>query len=160
MSAAKKGRTITWGDKISATKQARRVVRVCSIEDCDRPMEAGGLCGLHYMRKYRHGDPMVRLPTVAEQPQPVGADHPSWKGENIGYSGAHMRLRRARGLATNLTCIDCLGPAEHWSFNHSTPLDRTLTAKEGPYSANVDDWDPRCVSCHKRYDLNRDARPL
>ena len=30
---------------------------MCSIEGCDRPATAKGLCQMHYMRQRRHGDP-------------------------------------------------------------------------------------------------------
>lgn len=29
---------------------------VCRVDDCDRPLKARGLCGLHYYRWWRHGD--------------------------------------------------------------------------------------------------------
>lgn len=28
----------------------------CEVEECDRPSYCGGLCGLHYKRKWRHGN--------------------------------------------------------------------------------------------------------
>jgi hypothetical protein len=31
--------------------------RVCTIDDCDKPREGRGLCGKHYARLLRHGDP-------------------------------------------------------------------------------------------------------
>lgn len=33
--------------------------RTCSIEDCDRPVKHRGWCGMHYMRWFRHGDPIA-----------------------------------------------------------------------------------------------------
>jgi hypothetical protein len=34
------------------------MVNVCSVQDCDKPARSGGaeLCGMHYHRRYRHGD--------------------------------------------------------------------------------------------------------
>lgn len=41
-----------------AAKQARIAVRpLCKIEDCYKPVRSLGLCGLHYERLRRHGDP-------------------------------------------------------------------------------------------------------
>lgn len=31
----------------------------CLIEDCEREEKYTGLCGMHYKRKWRHGDPLV-----------------------------------------------------------------------------------------------------
>lgn len=31
--------------------------KICSVEGCDRPALAKGLCGLHYRRMRQHGDP-------------------------------------------------------------------------------------------------------
>jgi hypothetical protein len=31
----------------------------CTIEGCEKPMRAKGLCNVHYLRKRRHGNPAV-----------------------------------------------------------------------------------------------------
>lgn len=83
-----------------------------------------------------------------------GADNGKWRGHRIGYSHAHTRVRAARGSATRLACVDCSTPAATWSFDHSTPPARTLMDPRGfPYSTDVNDYAPRCVPCHVRYDL-------
>lgn len=33
----------------------------CSVDGCDRKVRYVGLCGMHYKRKWRHGDPTTRL---------------------------------------------------------------------------------------------------
>ena len=33
-------------------------VKLCAVEGCERPRHAGGLCGSHYHRFVRHGDPL------------------------------------------------------------------------------------------------------
>lgn len=34
----------------------------CSVPKCSREATRRGMCGTHYQRWYRHGDPTVRLP--------------------------------------------------------------------------------------------------
>ena len=41
----------------------------CSIEGCTAPVLAKGLCGKHYMRVYRHGDPTVRMKRPRDAPK-------------------------------------------------------------------------------------------
>ncbi len=36
----------------------------CCIKDCHKPLHAGGMCGMHYRRYVKYGDP-----TVVKQPQ-------------------------------------------------------------------------------------------
>ena len=39
---------------------------MCAVEVCDRPVRSAGLCGAHYIRKWKHGDPgttPVRTPS-------------------------------------------------------------------------------------------------
>lgn len=33
----------------------------CSVEGCDRAIKYAGMCGMHYKRKWRHGNPNTRL---------------------------------------------------------------------------------------------------
>lgn len=81
----------------------------------------------------------------------------------LGYSGAHMRTRRARGSAKHNPCVDCDGTASHWSFSwRRVPevewLQQPLPngTRGGPYSGTPDDYDPRCSRCASRYDLGYD----
>ena len=36
----------------------------CSIADCTKPAKSKGLCGMHYQRLVRHGDPLATKKTV------------------------------------------------------------------------------------------------
>lgn len=76
----------------------------------------------------------------------------------VTYSGAHERVRHARGSASEHLCISCNERAHHWSYRHDDPnelLDETLTSKPVAYSVDPSHYDPRCVPCHKRFDLDR-----
>lgn len=62
----------------------------------------------------------------------------------LTYSGAHARTRRIRGLASAQICVNCPKQAAHWS------------QIKGTTGQDVMDYEPRCVSCHRKYD---GARP-
>ena len=84
--------------------------------------------------------------------------------EDAGYAAAHQRVRRDRGHIGSHSCVDCGAPARHWSYNHEDPeqlLANGLSARPVAYSLCPDFYDPRCVPCHKRFDLGRiDALPF
>lgn len=37
------------------------VNKICSVEDCGKPVKAHGFCGMHNARNKRHGDPLAKL---------------------------------------------------------------------------------------------------
>ena len=84
--------------------------------------------------------------------------------EDAGYTAAHQRCRSDRGLVQLHSCIDCGAPAQHWSYNHDDPDERLahgLSAKAIAYSLDPNHYSPRCVRCHKRFDLGRaDSAPV
>lgn len=83
--------------------------------------------------------------------------------EHCGYHAAHERVRRKHGRPETYGCVGCGKPAQHWSYDHSDPgevYDTGISAHPVAYSLNPDHYSPRCVPCHKRYDLDRiDATP-
>lgn len=52
-----KGRAI-W----AATERVKKPSTPCSIQDCEKPIKAHGLCNTHLQRKYRHGNPLAEIP--------------------------------------------------------------------------------------------------
>lgn len=77
------------------------------------------------------------------------------------YSAVHERLRTTLGPARQYQCVDCGRQAAQWSYDHDDPDE--LVAPEGEYGAGLayspklEHYLPRCVPCHKRYDLDRAA---
>lgn len=86
-----------------------------------------------------------------------------WRVAAPGYGAAHDRVRSLRGSATEHRCVDCDAPAAHWSYNHDDPDELTgiVSGYRVTYSAHPDHYSPRCVPCHKRFDLDKqDALPV
>ena len=67
------------------------------------------------------------------------------------YMVVHARLRSDLGPASSYRCVECGIRAQHWSYNHDDP--REIRSELGPYSADASHYSPRCVSCHKLFDL-------
>lgn len=83
----------------------------------------------------------------------TGDRNPTWKGDDVGYSAVHSRVRRVKGAASDYPCVDCGGNAQHWSVDRDAPR---LRFEDGmPYSSEPDDYYPRCAACHKAYDMSR-----
>lgn len=68
---------------------------------------------------------------------PADAHH---KHGTARYVRFHRAIARARGRADQFPCIDCGKQARDWSHRHDT--DRV----------DVQNYDPRCRSCHIRQD--------
>jgi len=80
------------------------------------------------------------------------------RSSDAGYAAAHQRVRQDRGPVTRQPCIDCDAPAYHWSYDHADPMELLaygLSANPVAYSLDPDHYSPRCVPCHKRFDLGR-----
>lgn len=78
--------------------------------------------------------------------------------ERVGYSGAHRRMRTARGDASLYRCVDCDGEASDWSYDHSDP-DELFEVQRGrplAYSIKFEHYVPRCKKCHGAFDRSRD----
>jgi len=100
---------------------------------------------MHYLRLKKRGDADFEF---------RGDNNPNWTGNDATNTAVHQRIRKERGHARNYSCVDCGGQAAHWSYDHSAKDERYDELK-GPYTVNQDHYDPRCVSCHKKFDLNR-----
>ena len=79
-------------------------------------------------------------------PWATGEKHPKWKGDRVGYYALHTWV--GRRLEKPSTCSHCgrpnlSGRAIHWAN------------KSGKYLRKLSDWLRLCVSCHKKYDLDR-----
>lgn len=124
--------------------------RTCEIEGCGRPHIARGWCHTHYKRWQVHGDPN-RVDPPRHTPL-FGTENPSWKGNGIGYVGAHVRVRKLRGPVQEYDCAHCGSAAAYWAYDHADS-DELVDERGCPYSPNPEHYIPLCGSCHKRFDL-------
>lgn len=78
--------------------------------------------------------------------------------DSAEYGAAHERVRRLHGPAKNHACVDCEEAAAHWSYNHDDPAEKSSNIdrlKGIAFSLKPEHYSPRCVPCHKRFDLDR-----
>lgn len=119
-------------------------MKLCSIEGCGRKHVAHSYCEMHARRFRKHGDPLVAGEKTGRPP----------KGEHPGFHAVHKRLHRQRGAASLHRCVDCGGFAREWSYNGNDPAE--LVGRSGRfemhYSLDLSFYEPRCVSCHRKFD--------
>lgn len=100
--------------------------RSCSLDGCDNRRYAKGLCGMHYKRVLRHGDPQPDTPPRGSQPPATCAvpscEHPV----------------EARGW--------CHGHYLRWHRTGDVRPDTPLTRRTQPETCTVDGCDRRCHS--------------
>lgn len=129
----------------------------CHIEGCLKPDTEGGFCSMHGARMRRHGDPEIVV-APEDRNMRTGPAHPLWAGQDVSYGAAHDRVKRRRGSAAQYRCVDCENGAQHWSYNHDDPeeiVGHARSANAVAYSTKPDHYSPRCVPCHKRFDLDK-----
>lgn len=116
----------------------------CAVDWCDKPLHMKqDVCSMHYQRRL-HGRPMDKFP----------------KGQSPNYTACHLRVERAKGKARDYPCIDCGGVAAEWSYNRMDPDGHTGVMRHGrskgwtvQWSGNPIFYEPRCVGCHRRFDI-------
>lgn len=84
-----------------------------------------------------------------------------WATAEVGYKTAHNRVAVTYGLASLHSCIDCGEQAKEWSYRGGSPVELIgeHTNESGTrmvaYSPDPRDYDPRCKSCHVKYDSRK-----
>lgn len=107
---------------------------------CAKPVHGRGLCGTHYARWRRTGNP--------------AEPHVQVRKQDAAYVTVHGRLKRDRGSASGFPCAVCGAPARWWSYNGSGVDERLEVRADGievVYSTDTAQYDPCCIPCaHKR----------
>lgn len=132
----------------NGTLEIANVRKPCVIEGCDQLGMARGWCRLHYERWQRNGDPIAVGVSSAMLPGELNC---KWQGEEIGYTAAHDRVRKAYGSARGHSCVDCNSSADGWSYDHGDPDERKTDAGI-PYSTKLEHYQARCNPCHWKID--------
>lgn len=101
---------------------------------------------MHATRWRRHGDVTVQLrPSFSWGRQGLG--------DAVSYSGAHQRLRRVRGHASNYVCTMCGKPGEEWAYDHTDPNPK-VSALGHEFSLDPSRYQPMCIPCHRQFDAS------
>jgi hypothetical protein len=89
------------------------------------------------MRNTRHPNRIAAMPK--------GEKH--WRfNPNPTVLTMHRRLHRNFGKASDHACVDCGAPAKDWSLEGEI------------YTDNIEDYRPRCRSCHVKYDMTEERK--
>jgi len=136
--------------RLGPAEVSDRRTKPCSVEDCDTLAKGGhGYCSKHYQRVKKYGTPDT------PPPRRTGPDHPRWLDAlSLSYTTAHKRVHTARGRAKDYTCAGCPKRAAQWSYDHTDP-NESLDYRGMPYSADIWRYQPLCIACHKRFDMQR-----
>jgi len=79
--------------------------------------------------------------------KPRGKDSPSWKKDDLTYTGVHARIRREFGEA--IICEHC---------GTTTAKRYDWANKDHKYSLDKKDWMQLCRGCHQKYDYKMGFR--
>ena len=161
----------------------RRRKQRCAVDACEKWAHGQGWCHSHYMMWRNHGDPEWK-PTIygtctvdgcetetRSRTSPLCDTHycrmrrtgslkkKEWVATKPSYRAAHSRVARRHGKAKEHQCVDCGGAAGHWSFAwRSVDPEAWLWEEVNgcvlAYTGSPDDYEPRCHSCARRYDID------
>lgn len=94
------------------------VSRLCSIPDCNKPSIGHGYCNSHYLRWYRHGDPLAGRAFNGEPAKWIdehtgfdGDDCLIWPFSRTSHGYGQINLKGSHIGAHRLMCIRVNGPA-------------------------------------------------
>lgn len=98
----------------------------------------------------------VRYWLGRKRPNMIGDKNPAWAGDRIGYYGLHIWINAHFGKAFKCENIDCIyprmGDKKRWMIK---PKRYHWANVSGKYLRDREDWVMLCVSCHKKYDINK-----
>lgn len=125
----------------------------CRIAGCGQPVHQGRnfrrtVCGSHHDRKCRTGSYLEDVPIVP---------HGEWRTDEPSYLTVHKRVHARRGKASEHLCVDCGSPAQEWSYDHDGGDNERREVRPFmgerelilAYSLDINDYSPRCLSCHR-----------
>lgn len=88
--------------------------------------------------------------------------HGMWRGDEVGYAGAHIRVKREHGSASLWPCsCGCGRRADDWAYLGGAPDERV---SDNPlsqglrYSLDIDYYVPLATDCHAKYDTEQRSK--
>lgn len=129
--------------------------RICNVNGClQNAHDSNGHCNTHRYRA-KVGLPMVAVPHRKRAKN--GSDE-------ISYSGAHNRVRKERGKASDYNCA-CGNIAQHWAYDGSDKNQKYGRCRPGAQTwafYSLDPWKyaPMCHKCHNAKDASDRASEL
>lgn len=122
----------------------------------------------HHANKERVVERVARHHLAAAEAYSVGGRdiNNDWLHREIGYAGAHKRVKHAFGLPSSHVCesASCTRQASEWALvvtegphvREAEMFDsRNGTTREVRYSLDPRDYRPLCHGCHTRLDVHR-----
>ena len=108
-------------------------------------------------KEYREKMMKAHLGQVAwnkgkKMPEMSGELHPNWLGDNVGYTGIHLWVKKISGKADQ--CDNRTSQFLDFSCNRKSNNFHWAN-KGGEYLREISDWMKLCVSCHRRYDYTK-----
>lgn len=76
-----------------------------------------------------------------KRPEFEGEKHPNWKGNEVGYTGLHMWVRKNLGAPKK--CSNC-GTTKARKYEWA--------CIKHQYSRDLNNWRRLCTTCHRNYD--------
>lgn len=117
-----------------------------------------GLCWAHYLRNRRYGSPTFK-PTRSDRGVPKG--DPLAAVETT--AGAHARIYRLWGAASQYECVECGELAKDWAYDGTdqTALMQLAGKARGVrFSLYPEFYMPLCRRCHNGRDRREAANEL
>ncbi len=137
-----------WRGKIVIVEMTNRTIqqRQCSVEGCDNPLryKARKLCGKHYKRWNKHGDPLM----IKDQKIYKAEEHVNWKGGDATYEAIHQWV----GLNYGKPKL-----CEHCKTTYALVFDWANIS--GTHKRIRSDWIRLCRKCHMKMDGRKNSVP-
>jgi len=83
-----------------------------------------------------------------------GGPKPTFAGK-YSYKTAHALVARRKGSPRSHRCVDCGEQADDWTLRHDAAVTYEGETGRGAvckFSSDPLDYEPRCRTCHRRYD--------
>lgn len=89
----------------------------------------------------------------------LDSENPSWKGDNIGYRGIHVWVKRKLGKPIKCENPECFYPKKDIYGRILLKSKRFVWANiSGEYKRDLSDWHQLCTSCNHKDGVKKHER--